>query len=55
MVKKLILQKTISFGAIILNSDSYYCFCCYLDLTTRSRALQLHCNALHVWPCESLN
>ena len=55
MVKKLILQKTISFGAIILNSDFPSYFCCYLDLTTRSRALQLHCNALHVWPCESLN
>ena len=47
MVKKLILQKTISFGAIILNSDSYYCFCCYLDDAEPCTAL--HCNyiAMH--------
>jgi len=53
MVKKLILQKNISFGAISLNSDSPSCFCCFLDLTMRSRALQ--CNALHVWPYAGVN
>jgi hypothetical protein len=47
MVKKLILQKTIFFGVIILNSDSYYCFCCYLDLTTWSHALHCNCIAMH--------